>query len=233
MTLSSLILGIAGFVAAIAMVVLPLVFAIRHEIFTVARQRFGWGMPLPQQDSQRSIVASSKIEKAFNTLTHWLGNIAAVLVLALVLVQFSVVILRYLFSIGSISLQEIVIYFHGMIFMLGAGITLMRNEHVRLDIFYAKMTARHQAMINLCGALLFLIPFALTVFFTGFDYVSRSFVTRETSIEVSGLKYVYLIKSVILIFATVLFLQAINWIINALRILSNAKTVARDSNQIQ
>lgn len=205
MTTANLIIAItyaAGLISVVAMVLVPLVLTIRYEFF---RARSG-----------------SRANNTSNWIAHvteFAGSVAVVAVVGLVVSQFSVVLLRYFFSTGSIELQEIVVYFHAMIFMLGVGITLMKNEHVRLDIFYAKLKPRARASVNLAGTTLLLIPFALTVAVTGFDYVSRSWATSESSVEVSGLNYVYLLKTVILVFTLLLLLQAVNWIFDALRVL--------------
>ncbi|SVC15426.1 uncharacterized protein METZ01_LOCUS268280, partial [marine metagenome] len=76
------------------------------------------------------------------------GQAAAWLTLVMVLATFIIVILRYAFDIGAIWLQESVIWMHGMVFMLGAAYTLQREEHVRVDVFYCKMSQKHQAVVN-------------------------------------------------------------------------------------
>ncbi len=192
----------AALISVIAMIVLPLYLAIRHEFARAkagprARRTLNW----------------------INGITEIAGSFAVVAVTGLVLAQVAVVVLRYFFSAGSIELQEAVVYLHAIVFMLGAGVTLMRDEHVRLDVVYAKLSPRARAMVNLIGTVLLLIPFAMTVALTGFDYVGRSWATRESSIEASGLNFVYLLKTVIVIFAVLLLLQAINWIVSAIRVL--------------
>lgn len=205
MTTANLIVALtfaAGLISVIAMALVPLFLTIRYEFFR-----------------SKSVSPANRTRNWINRITEFAGSIAVVAVVALVVSQFSVVLLRYFFSTGSIELQEIVVYFHAIIFMLGVGITLMKNEHVRLDIIYTRLKPRAQAMINLAGTTLLLIPFALTVAVTGFEYVSRSWASLESSVEVSGLNYVYLLKTVILIFTILLLLQALNWILDALRVL--------------
>jgi|GEM_PF-5227058 len=188
-------------VSFFALIVLPLFLMIRHELQTSLAAR--------RRRTNASTTDSGTI-KVFNRISKLFAKIAAISVLSLLITQFSVVLLRYVFSIGSIALQESVLYFHAMIFMFGASLGLVENTHVRLDIIYRKLKSTGKAMIDLVGGVFFLAPLAVTVLFTGYFYVERAWTTTESSIEVSGLKYVYLLKTVILIFAVLLILQSIN-----------------------
>ena len=89
------------------------------------------------------------------------GRFIAWLTLATVLTAVSVVILRYLFSSGSIALQEAVSYLHAAVFMLAAAYTLKHDGHVRVDIIYQKLSARGRAWVDLLGTLLLLFPVCL------------------------------------------------------------------------
>ena len=79
------------------------------------------------------------------------------------LVQFAVVVMRYVFGLGSIWLTETIIYGHATLFMLAAAWTLREGGHVRVDIFYADAGPRRRALIDLCGALFLLLPFMLVL----------------------------------------------------------------------
>ncbi|WP_438883351.1 TRAP transporter small permease subunit, partial [Bacillus cereus group sp. Bce013] len=80
------------------------------------------------------------------------------LVIIMMLVQFAIVIMRYWLGINSIVMQESVMYMHAAVFMLGAAWTLKRDGHVRVDIFYRRLSDRGRAWIDLMGTLLLLIP---------------------------------------------------------------------------
>lgn len=134
--------------------------------------------------------------------------------LAMVIVQFIVVILRYVFGIGSLPLQESVIYLHATLFLLAIADTLIAEAHVRVDIFYAKATPITRARINLLGTSLFLLPVAVLIFYVSYDYVALAWKVREGSRETSGIQAIYLLKTLILVFAAQLTLQAIAGIIN-------------------
>jgi TRAP-type mannitol/chloroaromatic compound transport system permease small subunit len=144
-----------------------------------------------------------KFSEATCRLTAWLA-------LLLVVVTFSVVVLRYLFDVGSIALQESTLYLHASLFMFGAAYTLKANAHVRVDIFYRKLTARQKALVNLTGTLLLLLPFCGFLLWVSWDYVAVAWALREGSREAGGLPLVYLLKTLIPLGAILLALQGVS-----------------------
>lgn len=153
-----------------------------------------------------------------------IGRAAAWLCLAVVAIQFAVVVLRYLFGIGSIWLQESIIYSHAAMFLLVAAWTLKNDGHVRVDIFYASASPRRKAIIDLCGALLLLIPFAGALLYFSWFYVARSWAIMEGSREASGLPLVFVLKTLIPVFAAMLILQGAAQAMRALSVLSGKVT---------
>ena len=149
-----------------------------------------------------------------------IGRAVAWLALAIVLVQFAVVLLRYAFGIGSIWLSESVIYGHATMFMLASAWTLQTGGHVRVDIFYADASPRTKAMVDLLGSLLLLLPFVAVILWFALPYVARSWVLLERSRETSGLPFVYLLKTIIPLFAVLLGLQGISQAIRAAQVLA-------------
>ena len=148
-----------------------------------------------------------KLATRLDSFANLTGRVVSWLTLAMVLVTLAVVILRYLFDIGSIALQESVTYLHAVVFMLGAAYTLQQDAHVRVDIFYQQRPARTRAWINLAGTVLLLMPVCLFIFLSSLDYVSAAWSIREGSREAGGLDGVYLLKTVIPLMAGLLFLQ--------------------------
>jgi TRAP-type mannitol/chloroaromatic compound transport system permease small subunit len=148
-----------------------------------------------------------------------IGRAVAWLVLGVVLLQFALVVARYLFGIGSIWLTEAVIYGHATLLLLAAAWTLRTGGHVRVDIFYADASPRTQAKVDLVGALLLLLPFALTLVWLSTPYVARSWAVLERSQEASGLPLVYALKTLIPLFAAMMALQGVAQAIRALRTL--------------
>src|SRR5580704_2826390 len=108
-----------------------------------------------------------------------IGRAAAWCCLYVVLAEFAVVVLRYAFGLGSIRLQESVLYAHAALFMLAAAWTLQAGGHVRVDIFYAQAKPRTRAIVDLAGALVFLLPFAIVLAALSTPYVARSWAILE------------------------------------------------------
>ena len=140
--------------------------------------------------------------------------------LYVVVAEFAVVVLRYAFGFGSIRLQESVLYAHAGLFMLAAAWTLQIDGHVRVDIFYTHASPRARAVVDLVGAVVFLLPFAVVLFALALPYVERSWSIFEGSPQPSGLPLVYLLRTVILAFAALIGLQGMAQAIRAALILS-------------
>jgi TRAP-type mannitol/chloroaromatic compound transport system permease small subunit len=138
-----------------------------------------------------------------------IGRSISWLTLAMVVVTFLVVVLRYVFSIGWIAMQESVIYLHSMVFMLGAAYTLKQNAHVRVDIFYEKLSPRNRAWIDLLGSILLLVPFCIFIMVISWNYVGLSWSLLEGSREAGGLPAVFLLKTLIPVMAGLVMLQGI------------------------
>lgn len=156
-------------------------------------------------------------------LTAAIGRAVAWLVLAVVLLQFVLVVARYLFGIGSIWLTETVIYAHAAVFMLAAAWTLQLGGHVRVDIFYADASARTKALIDLAGSVLLLLPFVFVLFLLSVPYAARSWTILEHSQEASGLPLVFVLKTLIPLFALLMALQGIAQALRAAASLSRAR----------
>lgn len=158
---------------------------------------------------------------AIDWLNAKIGRAAAWLCVAVVAIQFAVVVLRYLLGMGSIWLQESIVYSHAAMFLLAAAWTLKNDGHVRVDIFYASAGPRRKAIVDLCGALFLLIPFAAAILYFSWPYVARSWTIMEGSREASGLPLVYMLKALIPVFAVMLILQGLAQAIRAWSLLSN------------
>jgi len=123
--------------------------------------------------------------------------------------------MRYALGAGSIWLSELLIYAHAALFLLAAGWTLQHNGHVRVDVLYAEASPWRKAVIDLLGALLLTIPFMAVIIFFAVPYAARSWAVLERSRETSGLPAVYLLKSLIPLFAVLLGLQGVSQAIRA------------------
>ena len=148
-----------------------------------------------------------RVAAAIDALNEGVGRAVAWLTLAMVVVTFVIVVLRYGFDLGWIALQETVTYMHALVFMAAAGYTLKHDAHVRVDIFYRRLGPRGQAWVDLIGTLVLLLPVALFVLIGTWDYVVSSWMQLEGSYETGGLPLVFVLKSFIPLFAVLLLLQ--------------------------
>lgn len=167
------------------------------------------------------LTLANKLVQTIDTITELLGKAVAWLTLLMVLLTFSIVVLRYGFNLGWIGMQESVFYFHGIVFMLGAAYTLKHDGHVRVDIFYQKYSPKQKALLNLFGSVILLLPVCIFIFFISLDYVLSSWNIMESSPEAGGLPLVYLNKSLILLLAITLSLQGLAEIVRNILMLSD------------
>lgn len=159
------------------------------------------------------------IYRFIDELNDRLGRTVAWFVLGMVIVQFGLVISRYVFSVSSLYLQEAIIYMHGFVIMLGAAYTFLHNGHVRVDIFYRPMSDRAKDWTDLLGSIFFLLPICYAIWWSAWPDVSLAWKTGEGSTESSGIPLKYLLKASVLALAVLLALQGISTIIKcALRL---------------
>ncbi len=143
-------------------------------------------------------------------LNDAVGRAISWLTLAMVLVAFAVVVLRYVFSVGFVWMQESYVWLHGVTFMMGAGYTLLHNGHVRVDIFYHPRGERFKAKVDLFGALFLALPVIFLITWASWPYVVDSWSRFEESREAGGLPGLFLLKSVIPAFCLLMGLQVLS-----------------------
>jgi TRAP-type mannitol/chloroaromatic compound transport system permease small subunit len=147
------------------------------------------------------------------------GKAAAWLTLAMVIITFVVVVMRYVFDAGLIWLQESVVWMHAVVFMLGAAYTLQQEEHVRVDVFYRTMSAKRRAIVDLLGVLIFLFPLCAFLGWKSFDFVAASWRLQEASRESGGLPYplLPLLKTVLVLMPAAVALQGLSLLLRSIR----------------
>jgi TRAP-type mannitol/chloroaromatic compound transport system permease small subunit len=165
----------------------------------------------------------NRIADLIDRLNTAVGRAVAWLALVIVLLQFALVLARYVFGFGSIWLGETVIYAHATLFMLAAAWTLRLGGHVRVDVFYAEASPRAQAAIDFLGSLLLLLPFALVLMWLSLPFAARSWVILERSQEASGLPLVFALKTLIPLFAVLMALQGVAQAIRTAQVLTGAR----------
>ena len=150
-----------------------------------------------------------QIINVIDGLNERIGKVVCWLALAMVVVQFTVVVLRYVFGVSFLWMQESIVYMHGFLFMLAAAYTLKHDGHVRADIFYREALPRKKARVNLFGSVFFLLPMCAVILYTAYPYVYQSWSILEGSNEASGIQGRYLQKTAIMVFAVLVAAQGI------------------------
>ena len=145
-----------------------------------------------------------------SNLSDAIGKSISWLTLLMVVLTFAIVLLRKFFDLGWIWLQESVTWMHAMVFMLAASYTLNADEHVRVDIFYSRMSERSKALVNICGSVFLLLPLCVFIVWSSWDYVSESWRIKETSWQSGGLAGLYALKAIIPLTAIMLALQGVS-----------------------
>jgi TRAP-type mannitol/chloroaromatic compound transport system permease small subunit len=150
-----------------------------------------------------------------------LGKASAWLTLVMVLVTFVVVVMRYVFDVGLIWLQESVVWMHAFVFMMGAAYTLQQEGHVRVDIFYGNMQPKGRAVVDLLGVLIFLLPLTAFLALKAYDFVAVSWSLHESSRESGGLPYPFipLLKSIIVVMPITVGLQGVSLLLRSVQVL--------------
>jgi TRAP-type mannitol/chloroaromatic compound transport system permease small subunit len=157
-----------------------------------------------------------RIADRIDAFNDWIGRSLSWLTLGMVLVTFVVVLMRYVFGLGSTIMQETVVYMHAIVFMACAGYTLVHNGHVRCDIFYSVASPRAKAAIDIIGTVLFLIPMCVLIFWVTWPYALAAWAVLEGSPEGRmGIPAVFLLKTLILVFAALLGLQSISLMVQS------------------
>ena len=143
-----------------------------------------------------------------NKLSNTISIILMVMMFLMPIITSILILTRSIFGIGSISVQELVMYFHATIFMLGIAYTLKHNRHVSTDIFYNSFSAKTKERIIKLGYLIFIIPFGVFLIYISSGMVFESWRLLEGSSEAGGLDYVFILKSLIPLCGVLIVLQS-------------------------
>jgi len=162
--------------------------------------------------------SSSGVSTLLNRISITIGHAASWLTLAMVLVTFVIVVMRYAFDSGVIWLQESLTWMHAAVFMLGAAYTLQCDDHVRVDIFYREMSAKRKAWVNLLGVLIFLWPLCAFFIVESWGYVAASWGVAEASRDAGGLPYPALpiLKSILIVMPCTVALQGLSILLTSI-----------------
>jgi len=158
-----------------------------------------------------------RLKDILNFIIKESGKIASFLILLLIILVSVSVILRYVFSIGFIWLQDLYIWVHAIFILLGLTYTLNKDEHVRIDLLYRSLKKKIKKKINFFGSLFFGMPVSFILIFNGFDYFYRSYLLNESSKETGGLPFIFILKFFIFLTGIFLFFELLRQTFNFLR----------------
>lgn len=158
--------------------------------------------------------------RVINGINRLIGNVFAWVSLAIVVVCFTVVVQRYAFSTTRLWMQDLYVWLNGAMFTAVAGYALLRNDHVRVDIFYRPASPKKKAFIDLIGVVFFLMPFAWLIYTYGWNFVARSWRLYEGSSNIGGMPGLFILKSFILVFAFVIAIQGLSMALRSILVLS-------------
>ncbi len=172
--------------------------------------------------------ALALIVRAISGFNWLVGSVFSWLALAIVIVCFSVVVQRYAFSTTRLWMQDLYVWLNGAMFTAVAGYALLRNDHVRVDIFYRPAAVRTKAIVDMIGVIVFLLPFAWIVYTYGWNFVARSWRIFEASANVGGMPGLFILKSFILFFAFVIAIQGIAMVLRSILVLTHNENLLPD-----
>ncbi len=171
-----------------------------------------------------------KIEKFYDKFTYYLGVILFIVMLLMTFNVFYDVVMRYVFSKGSIAMQEMEWHLFSVLILIGMSYTLMEEGHVRVDLLYDNWPLKKKAMVNMVGAVIFILPIALLVATNSVGFVMESYTSHEISGDPGGLHYRWIIKALIPASFWLLIFIDIGYFVKNLNIYKREKAKQMDVN---
>ena len=140
-----------------------------------------------------------------------------------VIAEFQIVILRFVFSYEQTLMSDLVRFWYGSLFLFGSYYTLIKDGHVRVDVLYTNFSEKNKARVNLFGSLILGIPLCLTIFFRGMSckqcVLNQPIINFETSQSTQGMNIKYLMAGFLIIFALTMLIQFIIYSLRSLEII--------------
>ncbi|MET0168902.1 MAG: TRAP transporter small permease subunit [Aliihoeflea sp.] len=175
------------------------------------------GRRTPFEDNLMGLIVF--LIRAISGFNRVIGETFAWLSLAMVAICFTVVVQRYVFGFSIIWMQDLYVWLNGAMFTAVAGYALLRDSHVRVDIFYRPAPIPRKALVDLIGVVFFLIPFCWVVYVYSWNYIARSWRIGEGSANYGGMPGLYILKSFILVFVFVVLIQGIAMALRSILVL--------------
>ena len=167
----------------------------------------------------RGRQALEKLADGIDGLNEWTGRMVSWVVILLVVVVFTDVVMRYAFNTSFVFTQELEWHLFGFIFLMGAGYTLLYDQHVRVDVVYQRLSKRPKAWINLLGCLFFLFPGSALLVWISAVFAWESYTFMEGSPDPGGIPFRFILKACIPVGFSLFFLQGISMLIRNLFII--------------
>jgi TRAP-type mannitol/chloroaromatic compound transport system permease small subunit len=164
------------------------------------------------------MVFLKKIADGIDAFNERVGRLVSWVVVLLVAVVFIDVVMRYAFNTSFVATQELEWHLFGFIFLMGAGYTLLYDQHVRVDVIYQRLPLKGQAWVNLIGCLFFLFPGAVLIIYTASVFTWESMKFLEGSPDPGGIPFRFILKGCISVGFVFFFLQGISMFIRNLYI---------------
>lgn len=159
-----------------------------------------------------------KLERGFDKFADIIGLITAIAMVLMILNVFYDVVMRYFFRSGSIAMQEMEWHLFSVIILLGVAYTLKEDGHVRVDLIYDRLVPKKKAVINMVGAILFILPLALLVGISSIDNAVEAFASMEQSGDPGGLTNRWIVKALIPLSFLLLIITTIGFFIKNLNV---------------
>ena len=169
-----------------------------------------------------------KLERGFDKFADYIGTITAITMVLMILNVFYDVVMRYFFRSGSIGMQEMEWHLFSVIILLGISYTLKEDGHVRVDLIYDRLSARKKAMINMFGAVFFILPLALLVGISSIDNAVEAYISMEQSGDPGGLPYRWIVKGLIPLSFLLLVITNIGFFIKNLNVFKGLHPMQQD-----
>ncbi len=166
-----------------------------------------------------------------DTINSWVGRFVAWTTALVVAVVFVDVVMRYVFKTSFVFTQELEWHLFAFIFLIGAGCTLLRDGHVRVDIFYQRLGPKGQAWVNLLGVLFLLIPGCYLIIVTSWSFVHNSFAVMENSPDPGGIPYRWILKACIPVGFVLVLAQGISLGLKSLLVIMGHPLDAEKDNR--
>jgi len=164
-----------------------------------------------------------KVTDILDRLSSYAGFISALLVIGLSMLVTYDAVMRYLFSEGSIALQEFEWHLYDIIFLLGISYALLHKKHVRVDIFYDGYSPDRKRLVDILSMTLLVIPFSTLIVINSWDMMVQSYLQSEISSDPGGLTHRYIIKGFIILAFMLLITQAISETIKIYKMLESRR----------